>query len=345
MTQFKPVNQQNQTLHRVVLLAADRGNSVMGEVVSGKSNRIAYSAYGEQSAQQDVDTNLAFNGQLRETNFGWYLLGNGYRAYNPRLMRFHSPDSWSPFGRGGLNPYMYCVGDPVNRSDPTGHGPLAPGLPLGLRKFVSRTDKFFFGGSGITGSNSDRAVKATAGLEAVAGPMRPERENALKAFGTLGTVVAGAPGAKAHPNSMNLDMGTTTSKTYPGYVGGAARDGLTNRPSHSIPRHAVSHPRSTTPIAQQLPPSYGEAMSLWNADTFAASQQPRTFTVNRMAVHREHNLGAAAPYQAPAGAPAPAAALVAEQNWALDGLAQLNAMQRDVIQHRVVSQNRRCRIL
>jgi hypothetical protein len=49
------------------------------------------------------------------------LLGNGYRAYNPRLMRFHSPDSWSPFGGGGLNAYMYCVGDPVNRSDPTGH--------------------------------------------------------------------------------------------------------------------------------------------------------------------------------------------------------------------------------
>lgn len=37
-------------------------------------------------------------------------------------MRFHSPDSWSPFGGGGLNAYMYCMGDPVNRVDPTGHG-------------------------------------------------------------------------------------------------------------------------------------------------------------------------------------------------------------------------------
>ncbi|RMV11327.1 hypothetical protein ALP17_02676, partial [Pseudomonas savastanoi] len=48
-------------------------------------------------------------------------MGNGYRAYNPVLMRFNSPDSLSPFGKGGMNAYAYCAGDPVNRSDPTGH--------------------------------------------------------------------------------------------------------------------------------------------------------------------------------------------------------------------------------
>jgi len=36
-------------------------------------------------------------------------------------MRFNSPDSWSPFGEGGPNAYMYCGADPINRSDPTGH--------------------------------------------------------------------------------------------------------------------------------------------------------------------------------------------------------------------------------
>ncbi|MEE4636302.1 RHS repeat-associated core domain-containing protein [Pseudomonas alliivorans] len=38
-------------------------------------------------------------------------------------MRFNQPDNLSPFGRGGLNAYAYCLGDPVNRGDPSGHSP------------------------------------------------------------------------------------------------------------------------------------------------------------------------------------------------------------------------------
>lgn len=67
--------------------------------------------------------NLApgFNGECMDSLTETYLLGNGYRAYDPRVMRFHCPDGWSPFGPGGINPYTYCVGDPVNRTDPSGH--------------------------------------------------------------------------------------------------------------------------------------------------------------------------------------------------------------------------------
>ena len=50
-----------------------------------------------------------------------YSLGNGYRVYLPELMRFAAPDDWSPFGKGGMNPYLYCGDDPINRSDPSGH--------------------------------------------------------------------------------------------------------------------------------------------------------------------------------------------------------------------------------
>jgi len=64
---------------------------------------------------------LRFNGQRKEYASGHYLLGNGYRAFNPVLMRFHSPDSLSPMGAGGLNCYAYCAGDPINNVDPTGH--------------------------------------------------------------------------------------------------------------------------------------------------------------------------------------------------------------------------------
>lgn len=36
-------------------------------------------------------------------------------------MRLNTPDSWSPFGKGGLNAYAYCEGEPILRSDPDGH--------------------------------------------------------------------------------------------------------------------------------------------------------------------------------------------------------------------------------
>ncbi|CAI8928178.1 hypothetical protein [Pseudomonas serbica] len=68
------------TQARTVLLATDNKNSVLVESAVGKANSIAYSAYGQQSARQEVATGLGFNGQMREAQIGWYLLGNGYRA-------------------------------------------------------------------------------------------------------------------------------------------------------------------------------------------------------------------------------------------------------------------------
>lgn len=61
----------------------------------------------------------------RDEGFGLYMLGAGYRGYIPSLRRFNSPDSWSPFGRGGINAYGFCGGDPVNGRDPTGHNPIS----------------------------------------------------------------------------------------------------------------------------------------------------------------------------------------------------------------------------
>ncbi|WP_202983316.1 RHS repeat-associated core domain-containing protein [Vibrio navarrensis] len=74
---------------------------------------------------------LAFNGERRDPVTGLYHLGQGYRAYNPRIMRFHAADSLSPFGEGGINPYAYCLGNPVNLIDPTGKNAAAIGGIIG----------------------------------------------------------------------------------------------------------------------------------------------------------------------------------------------------------------------
>ncbi|WP_338128265.1 RHS repeat-associated core domain-containing protein [Xenorhabdus bovienii] len=77
-----------------------------------------WTPYGEGNSSS---LPVGFNGQRADSVSGMYHLGNGYRTYNPVLMRFNSPDSFSPFGAGGINPYAYCLNDPINRLDPTGH--------------------------------------------------------------------------------------------------------------------------------------------------------------------------------------------------------------------------------
>ncbi|MDD0974277.1 RHS repeat-associated core domain-containing protein, partial [Pseudomonas fontis] len=118
----QPLGQQTQgDADKTLLLITDSKNSVLAESSENTLRRAVHGAYGEQALGEALSCPLGFNGEVRDELSGWYLLGRGYRAYNPSLMRFHSPDSLSPFGAGGLNPYMYCLGDPINFVDPTGH--------------------------------------------------------------------------------------------------------------------------------------------------------------------------------------------------------------------------------
>lgn len=60
---------------------------------------------------------LGYIGAYQDPVTEGYPLGNGYRMYVSELMRFSSPDDWSPFGEGGIHPYAYCAGDPINHRD------------------------------------------------------------------------------------------------------------------------------------------------------------------------------------------------------------------------------------
>jgi RHS repeat-associated protein len=103
------------------LLATDQQRSVLQALKANHQPQpIAYSPYGHRAIENGFLSLLGFTGERPDPVTGHYLLGNGYRAFNPVLMRFNSPDRLSPFRKGGLNSYAYCLGDPVNRSDPNG---------------------------------------------------------------------------------------------------------------------------------------------------------------------------------------------------------------------------------
>ncbi|WP_080377989.1 MULTISPECIES: RHS repeat-associated core domain-containing protein [Pseudomonas syringae group] len=101
------------------LLATDQQQSV----IAAEGAAFAYTPYGHRHPSKGPMNLPGYTGQRLDPVTGHYLLGNGYRAFNPVLMRFNSPDSLSPFGEGGVNAYAYCRGDPVNWVDLTGSTP------------------------------------------------------------------------------------------------------------------------------------------------------------------------------------------------------------------------------
>ena len=102
------------------LLATDFQASVLHSINSTHHQPQAYSPYGHRPAENGLLSVLGFNGERPDPVTGHYLLGQGHRAYNPVLMRFNSPDTLSPFGKGGINAYAYCSNNPITRVDPTG---------------------------------------------------------------------------------------------------------------------------------------------------------------------------------------------------------------------------------
>jgi RHS repeat-associated protein len=127
--------QQDGDAEQTLLTLCGQNNSVMAELKGRNAvKRTQYTSHGEPS--QALDSVLGYNGETREADTGWYLLGSGYRAYDPHLRCFHSPDSESPFGAGGLNPYAYCLGNPISFRDPTGHMAAASHQQLKLNQWA-----------------------------------------------------------------------------------------------------------------------------------------------------------------------------------------------------------------
>ena len=86
-----------------------------------------------------------FNSEIKDTTSNLYHLGNGYRSYNPSVCRFYSVDDYSPFGAGGINPYTYCNGDPINFLDYDGHLSTEAGIIIAVSLSVLFVSLFSFG--------------------------------------------------------------------------------------------------------------------------------------------------------------------------------------------------------
>ena len=129
-----------QALGRALLLSSDQQNSILQHAFVTERRRFAYTAFGFDAVNHAALSHLGFNGHTRTPVIGSYLLGNGRRAYNPCLMQFTSPDNLSPFGKGGLNAYAYCLGDPINRQDPSGNFPVFKSLAKVYRRFSPRKE-------------------------------------------------------------------------------------------------------------------------------------------------------------------------------------------------------------
>ncbi|WP_192484928.1 MULTISPECIES: RHS repeat-associated core domain-containing protein [Cysteiniphilum] len=110
------------------LYITDQAGSVVALASNSQlSHEYVYSPYG---IDNDLDQSTAkvknaqgFDGQRTDQATGYQFLGNGYRAYNPILHRFMQMDDirYSPFGKGGINGYVFANNNPVMNFDPSGH--------------------------------------------------------------------------------------------------------------------------------------------------------------------------------------------------------------------------------
>ncbi len=131
------LGEQAAGLSRLPLV--DHAGTVFG--MGGIAQDLGYTAYGFFGAKYEaIESRTGFVGQLLDQASGSYLLGAGRRVYSPALMRFYSADTLSPFDRGGFNSYVYCLGDPINRIDPTGQSSslLSRLTPKFLKKLSPR---------------------------------------------------------------------------------------------------------------------------------------------------------------------------------------------------------------
>jgi RHS repeat-associated protein len=229
------------------MLANDQKNTVLCELSQDGRNEAVYSAYGHRANEAVLNGHLGYNGERREVQTGCYLLGNGHRAFSPLLMRFHSPDSWSPFGDGGLNSYSYTMGDPINYTDPSGHFKWA--VLMGM--LMNGGDDVMRSTSRTIGSSS-RSVSGLASRAPSNVPVGSPANDLLSGY----TIYTGAP--VVPPRGPTLAVSRLPGSAGPNGAPGRSSHGASFA-TPGLSRGAVSKPRVTFAPEKSVAPRVKEA--------------------------------------------------------------------------------------
>ncbi|MGG1905411.1 RHS repeat-associated core domain-containing protein [Enterobacter ludwigii] len=267
----------------LTLTGSDHHDSLLWsrEVSGAEGRQHAWAPYG---TGEPVDLLPGFNGERADPVSGSYHLGNGYRAYNPVLMRFNCPDSLSPFGAGGINPYAYCAGDPVNFTDPSGHlswqaitGIVVGAIGIALAAFTAGASIVAAGGVMAAISAASTTSLVFGGLSVVAdvtaiasGATEDVNPAASSVLGwvSLGTGIAGVgaiagPAAKA---GRSLSRRSATSPVE------ARNSALTNA-------NINLHPQNAAPtgyykaLSIDVSPSGGYKVESWLSHNLTADNE------------------------------------------------------------------------
>lgn len=201
----------------VNLNALDDMGSLLSTSASGATQDFAYTPFGSPPTRGNSQL-PGFNGERPDPVSQTYHLGNGYRTYNPILMRFNAPDSWSPFGAGGLNQYAYCEGDPINRADPSGHMSWQAGVGLGLGILGILGAVFTFGQSLTAAAAAEAAITASMAADLMA--------TGLGVAASV-TSVASAATEESNPEASRILGWVSFGLGIPGAISGMANFGKT----------------------------------------------------------------------------------------------------------------------
>ncbi|MFJ5927531.1 RHS repeat-associated core domain-containing protein [Kitasatospora sp. NPDC092948] len=228
------------------LLGTDGKGTVLIAAAGKDHEESAYTAYGQRTAGGGTSV-LGYDGQRTDPATGWLHLGNGYRAYHPGLMRFTTPDSLSPFGAGGINPYAYCLGDPVNRTDPTGHLSWGTWLNIGIAAL----------GVGLAVFTGGLSIAAAAGICATVAAVTATTLGVVSAT----TAVFAAAEEERNPRTAAvlgwISLGTGVAEF--GVGAGAAGGRLLGAAGRRLSRFAARSGRSTMPAEERAAFAQGGA--------------------------------------------------------------------------------------